>query len=161
MERIGIGYDIHRLTEGRKLILGGVEIPFKKGLLGHSDADVLTHAVCDALLGALGKGDIGEHFPDTDSRYKDVSSLSLLKKVVEWVGRDGYRIMNLDTIVIAEKPNLKAVKPDIRAMLAQHLFISEETVNIKAKTTEGLGFGSGGEDAIAAHAVVLLSKKEG
>ncbi|MCX5680871.1 MAG: 2-C-methyl-D-erythritol 2,4-cyclodiphosphate synthase [Candidatus Omnitrophica bacterium] len=160
MERIGIGYDIHRLVEGRKLILGGVEIPFEKGLLGHSDADVLTHAVCDALLGALGKGDIGEHFPDTDSRYKDVSSLSLLKKVMEWVGREGYAIVNLDTIVIAEKPNLKSVKPDIRATLARHLFVKEEAINIKAKTTEGLGFGPNGEDAIAAHVIVLLSKKE-
>jgi 2-C-methyl-D-erythritol 2,4-cyclodiphosphate synthase len=148
-------------VEGRKLILGGVEIPFKKGLLGHSDADVLTHAICDALLGALGKGDIGEHFPDTDSRYKDVSSLNLLKKVMEWVGREGYRVVNLDTIVIAEKPNLKAVKPDIRATLAQHLYISEGVINIKAKTTEGLGFGPHGEEAIAAHAIVLLSKRNG
>lgn len=159
MERIGIGYDIHRLGKGRKLILGGVEIPFEKGLLGHSDADVLTHAVCDALLGAIGKGDIGEHFPDTDSRYKDVSSLILLKKVVEWVGRDGYTIVNLDTVVITEKPNLSSVKPDIRASLAKNLYINEEAVNIKAKTTEGLGFGPKGEEAIAAYAVVSLSKK--
>ena len=158
MERIGSGYDIHLLVEGRKLILGGVEIPFPKGLLGHSDADVLTHAVCDALLGALGKGDIGEHFPDTDPQYKDISSLVLLKKVKELMDHEGYQIMNIDTIVIAEKPNLKSVKAQIRSSLAQNLNIKENAVNIKAKTNEGLGFGPKAEEAIAAYAVVLLSK---
>lgn len=159
MERIGIGYDIHRLVEGRKLILGGIEIPSPKGLLGHSDADVLTHAVCDALLGAIGKGDIGEHFPDTDSRYKDVSSLILLKKVEEWVARDGYSVSNLDVVIITDKPNLSSVKADIRTSLAKRLYVDEDAVNIKAKTTEGFGFGPKGEEAIAAYAVVLLSKK--
>lgn len=159
MERIGIGYDIHRLVIGRKLILGGIEIPFEKGLQGHSDADVLTHAVCDALLGALGKGDIGEHFPDTDLQYKNISSLVLLKKVMELVGREGFTVINLDTIIIAEKPNLRAVKAGIRSSLAKHLHVRDEAVSIKAKTTEGLGFGPSGDEAIAAQAVVLLSKE--
>ena len=159
MERIGFGYDIHRLAEGRKLILGGLEIPFKKGLLGHSDADVLTHAICDALLGALAKGDIGEHFPDTDSQYKDISSLVLLKKVKALIERDGYAIANLDTVIIAEKPNLKPFKPKMRALLAEALDIPLGAVSVKAKTHEGLGFGPNNEDAIVAHAVVLLKTK--
>ncbi len=158
MKRIGIGYDIHRLVEGRKLVLGGLEIPYPKGLLGHSDADALTHAICDALLGALGQGDIGEHFPDTDARYKQISSLILLKSVKKLVDQEGYSIVNVDTIVIAEKPNLKPYKPKMRTLLAECLGIQPETINIKAKTQEGLGFGAYGEEAIAAHAIVLLSK---
>lgn len=159
MERVGIGYDIHRLVVGRKLILGGIEIPFEKGLQGHSDADVLTHAVCDALLGAVGKSDIGEHFPDTDLQYKNISSLVLLKKVMELVGREGFVVVNLDTIIIAEKPNLRAVKASIRSSLAKHLRVRDDAINVKAKTTEGLGFGLSGDEAIAAQAIVLLAKE--
>jgi len=158
MKRIGIGYDIHRLVEGRKLVLGGLEIPFKKGLLGHSDADVLTHAICDALLGALGEGDIGEHFPDTDARYKHISSFILLKEVKKLVDSHGYGIVNVDTTVIAEQPNLKPFKPKIRALLAEALGIPLEAMSVKAKTHEGLAFGPNGEEAIVAHAIVLLSK---
>ncbi|MFA6378286.1 MAG: 2-C-methyl-D-erythritol 2,4-cyclodiphosphate synthase [Candidatus Omnitrophota bacterium] len=158
MKRIGIGYDIHRLVEGRKLILGGLDIPFKKGLLGHSDADVLVHAICDALLGALGEGDIGEHFPDTDIRYQQISSLILLKDVKKLVDSHGYSIVNVDTTVIAEKPNLKPFKPKMRALLAEALGLHIEAVNIKAKTQEGLSFGPNGEEAMVAHAIVLLSK---
>ena len=158
MQRIGIGYDLHRLAEGRKLVLGGVEVPFDKGLLGHSDADVLTHAVCDALLGALGQGDIGEHFPDTDAQYKNISSMVLLKHVKELLDNKGYAIVNLDTVVIAEKPNLKLFKSKIKASLAKALGVKEDAVGVKAKTNEGLGFGPKGEEAIAATAVVLLAK---
>jgi 2-C-methyl-D-erythritol 2,4-cyclodiphosphate synthase len=158
MMRVGIGYDIHRLVDGRKLILGGLEIPFKKGLLGHSDADVLTHAICDALLGALGQGDIGEHFPDTDARYKQISSLILLKNVKKFVDNEGYVIVNIDTTVIAEQPNLKPFKSKIRTLLAESLGLEPEVISIKAKTQEGLGFGTSGEDAMIAHAIVLLSK---
>jgi 2-C-methyl-D-erythritol 2,4-cyclodiphosphate synthase len=158
MKRIGMGYDIHRLVEGRKLILGGLDIPYKKGLLGHSDADVLTHAICDALLGALGEGDIGEHFPDTDPRYKQISSLILLKDVKKLVDRHGYSIVNVDTTVIAEQPNLKPFKPKMCVLLAEALGISPEVISIKAKTQEGLGFGLHGEEAMVAHAIVLLSK---
>ena len=161
MERIGIGYDLHRLTEGRKLVLGGLEIPFKKGLVGHSDADVLTHAICDALLGAIGKGDIGEHFPDTDDEYKGISSMILLDKVKNLVDAQSLKIMNLDTIVIADEPNLKPFKAKIKLSLAQALNLAEEQVSVKAKTTEGLGFGSGNQEAIAAHAVVLLINNGG
>ncbi|MDP8264116.1 MAG: 2-C-methyl-D-erythritol 2,4-cyclodiphosphate synthase [Candidatus Aceula lacicola] len=161
MERIGIGYDLHRLTEGRKLVLGGLEIPFKKGLVGHSDADVLTHAICDALLGAIGKGDIGEHFPDTDDEYKGISSMILLDKVKNLVDGQNLKIANLDTIIIADEPNLKPFKAKIKLSLAQALNLAEEQVSVKAKTTEGLGFGSGNQEAIAAHAVVLLINNGG
>ncbi len=160
IERIGIGYDLHRLVEGRKLVLGGLEIPFKKGLLGHSDADVLIHAICDALLGAIGKGDIGELFPDTDEKYKGVSSMTLLEQVKSFVDQENLEISNLDTIVVADEPNLKPFKGKMRLILAQALSVGEAKVNIKAKTTEGLGFGSGEQEAIAAHAVVLLIKKQ-
>ena len=158
MERVGIGYDLHRLIEGRKLILGGLEIPFKKGLVGHSDADVLTHAICDALLGAIGKGDIGEHFPDEDEQYRGISSMILLDKVKDLVVEQDFKIANIDSIIIADEPNLKVFKPKIKASLAQALGLAEEQVSIKAKTTEGLGFGSGNQEAIAVHAIVLLKK---
>ncbi|MDD3375657.1 MAG: 2-C-methyl-D-erythritol 2,4-cyclodiphosphate synthase [Candidatus Omnitrophica bacterium] len=158
MERIGIGYDLHRLVEGRKLILGGLEIPFKKGLMGHSDADVLTHAICDAFLGAIGKGDIGEHFPDTDEQYKGISSMVLLDRVKNLVSEQGFKIANVDTIIIADEPNLKPFKSKIKLSLAQALGLSEDKINVKAKTTEGLGFGSGNQEAIVVHAVVLLKK---
>ena len=155
--RVGIGYDIHRLVKGRKLILGGVEIPFEKGLEGHSDADVLIHAVCDAILGALGEGDIGEHFPNTDPKYKGISSLILLEKVNAIVRGEGFAIDNIDTMILAEEPNLKAYKPKMREAIAKTLGIDPSCVNIKATTQEGIGFGAT-HDAIAAYATVLVVK---
>lgn len=156
-QRIGIGYDIHRFVEGRKLILGGVEIPFLKGLEGHSDADVLLHAICDALLGALGKGDIGEHFPNSDPRYKNISSMVLLKKVNELIQKEGYAVSNIDTIILAEEPHLKDYKSQMRFHIAYTLAIDESVVNIKATTQEGLG-AVGERQGIAAFASVLLIK---
>ncbi|MBI3649830.1 MAG: 2-C-methyl-D-erythritol 2,4-cyclodiphosphate synthase [Acidobacteria bacterium] len=153
--RIGIGYDIHRLVEGRKLILGGVEIPFDKGLFGHSDADVLAHAICDALLGAAALGDIGSHFPDTDPRFAGASSLDLLAHIVELISERGYKIANLDCIVMAERPKLKPHIPAIRESLAAVLRLEVEQVSVKAKTSEGLEAVGRGE-AMAAHAVVLF-----
>jgi 2-C-methyl-D-erythritol 2,4-cyclodiphosphate synthase len=153
--RVGIGYDIHRLAEGRKLILGGVEIPFEKGLLGHSDSDVLTHAVCDALLGAAALGDIGAHFPDTDARYRGAASLDLLARVVELITERGYRVANVDAVVLAERPRLRPHVAAIRERLASALRVDIDSVSVKAKTGEGLGPVGAGE-AMAAHAVALL-----
>jgi 2-C-methyl-D-erythritol 2,4-cyclodiphosphate synthase len=153
--RIGIGYDIHRLVEGRKLILGGVEIPFEKGLLGHSDSDVLTHAICDALLGAAALGDIGSHFPDTDQRFKGASSLALLTRVVELISERGYKIANIDSVVMAERPKLKPHIQAIRESLAAVLRIDLDQVSVKAKTSEGLE-SVGRNEAMAAHAVALV-----
>ena len=158
--RIGIGYDIHRLIEGRKLILGGVEIPFEKGLLGHSDSDVLTHAICDALLGAVALGDIGSHFPDTDPRWTGASSLEFLARVVELVSERGYRVANIDAIVVAEQPKLMPFVQSIREKLAPVLQLDVDQVSIKAKTNEGLESVGKGE-AIAAQAVVLLISSSG
>ena len=154
--RIGIGYDIHRLVEGRKLVLGGVEIPFEKGLLGHSDSDVLTHAICDALLGAAALGDIGIHFPDSDPQWAGASSLDLLARVVEMLTERGYEVANVDATVIAEQPKLA---PHIRAMrekLATILRTDVSRVSVKAKTHEGLESVGRGE-AIAAQAVTMIS----
>jgi len=154
--RIGIGYDIHRLVEGRKLMLGGVDVPFEKGLLGHSDSDVLTHAICDALLGAAALGDIGTHFPDSDPRWAGVSSLEFLARVVELVSQKGYRIGNVDATVMAERPKLM---PYVQAMcenLGRVLKIDSDQINIKAKTNEGMESVGRGE-AIAAQAVALLT----
>ncbi len=153
--RVGLGYDIHRLIKGRKLILGGVAIPYSKGLLGHSDADVLLHAVCDALLGAAGLGDIGEHFPNTDGRYKNISSVILLSKVNALIKKQGFRIGNIDAVVLAEEPNLKLYKPKMRLVISKTLGMKENQVNIKATTQEGLGFGKT-KDAIAAYATAGL-----
>lgn len=153
--RIGTGYDIHRLVEGRKLVLGGVEIPFEKGLLGHSDSDVLTHAICDALLGAAALGDIGTHFPDNDPRWAGASSLEFLSRVVEMLTEKGYRVHNVDATVMAERPKLRPYVEAIRERLASVLQIDPDSVNIKAKTNEGLESVGRGE-AIAAQAVVLL-----
>jgi 2-C-methyl-D-erythritol 2,4-cyclodiphosphate synthase len=155
MVRVGIGYDVHQLVRGRKLILGGVEIPFEKGLFGHSDADVLTHAICDAILGALGLGDIGKHFPDTDPAYKGIYSLTLLELVVGFMQQRQYEIGNVDATMIAEKPKLSKYMEQIRAKLAAVLQTSPENVNIKATTNEGLGFAGRGE-GIAAQAIVNL-----
>ncbi len=153
--RIGIGYDIHRLVEKRKLILGGIEIPFDKGLAGHSDADVLTHAICDALLGAAGMGDIGEHFPDSDPAFKDIYSIRLLEKTWEMVSQRGFRIFNIDTTVFAEAPRLGPFKQAIAEKISLTVDLPPECVNIKATTTEGLGFVGSGE-GIAAMCVVML-----
>jgi 2-C-methyl-D-erythritol 2,4-cyclodiphosphate synthase len=154
--RIGIGYDIHRLVEGRKLVLGGVEIAFEKGLLGHSDSDVLTHAICDALLGAAALGDIGTHFPDTDAQWAGASSLDFLARVVELLADRGYRVANVDATVMAERPKLKPHIQAIRERLASELRVDVDQVSVKAKTSEGLESVGRGE-AIAAHAVALLT----
>ena len=152
--RIGHGYDVHRLTEGRALILGGVQIPYEKGLLGHSDADVLLHAIADALLGALALGDIGKHFPDSDARYKGISSLLLLKHTVELVREKGYSVGNIDATVIAQRPKLASFIPTMRENIAEALGVDVSRVSVKATTEEGLGF-SGVGDGMAAHAVAL------
>ena len=153
--RIGIGYDVHQLQTGRKLILGGVTIPHVTGLLGHSDADVLVHAICDALLGAAALGDIGRHFPDSDQRYKNIDSLKLLYVVKKKITESGYIIGNLDCTIIAEKPRLSDFIPQMCVNIAQVLEIDLTQINIKATTTEKLGF-AGREEGVAAEAAVLL-----
>jgi 2-C-methyl-D-erythritol 2,4-cyclodiphosphate synthase len=155
--RIGFGYDVHRLTEGRPLILGGIAIDYYKGLDGHSDADVLTHAVIDALLGAAGKGDIGRHFPDTDPQYKGINSLKLLEKALELVKADGFILNNLDATIVAQQPKLEAHLPAMRRKLAEIFASTENRVNIKATTTESLGF-CGRMEGIEAYAVLSLGK---
>lgn len=156
--RIGIGYDSHRLVEGRKLILGGIHIPFQKGLLGHSDGDALSHAIIDSIIGALGLGDIGKHFPDTDQRWKDVSSIELLKYVVEFTKVNGYEVSWIDSVVIAEKPKLSEYIERMREALSES-GIPQASINIKAKTNEGMGF-IGSEEGIVAYAVCLLRRIE-
>ena len=156
--RIGHGYDVHRLTQGRKLILGGVEIPFDLGLLGHSDADVLTHAVMDALLGAAGLGDIGRLFPDTDPAYAGADSLVLLDAVMERLRAAGYRVGNVDATVLAQRPKLAPHIPAMRANLARRMGVDADRVNVKATTEEKLGFTGAGE-GMAAHAVCLLEEE--
>lgn len=153
--RIGQGYDVHRLAEGRKLILGGVDIPWERGLLGHSDADVLTHAVMDALLGAAGLGDIGTHFPDSDPAYAGADSLKLLEHVAKLLGEQGFSIKNVDATVLAQKPKLAPHIPRMRENLARAMGVGPEQVNVKATTEEGLGFTGSGE-GMAAHAVCLI-----
>ena len=153
--RVGLGYDVHKLVEGRQLILGGIDIPFKKGLLGHSDADVLTHAVCDALLGAAQLGDIGLHFPDTDPEYKDISSIKLLHKVYRMLNEKGFTIVNIDTVIFAEAPKLSAFRQAMQTTLAKALNLTTDQLNIKATTTEGLGMIGQGE-GIGAMVVVLI-----
>ncbi|MCR5089955.1 MAG: 2-C-methyl-D-erythritol 2,4-cyclodiphosphate synthase [Oscillospiraceae bacterium] len=156
--RVGHGYDVHRLTEGRALILGGVSIPYELGLLGHSDADVLTHAVMDALLGAAGLGDIGQHFPDHDDRYLGADSLMLLKNVCELLKEKNYRVENVDATVIAQRPKLMPYLPQMRENLAAVMEIAVDAVNIKATTEEKLGF-TGEGLGMAAHAVALIEKQ--
>ncbi|HJC39986.1 MAG TPA: 2-C-methyl-D-erythritol 2,4-cyclodiphosphate synthase [Candidatus Intestinimonas pullistercoris] len=155
--RIGHGYDVHRLVPGRKLILGGVEVPFDRGLLGHSDADVLTHAVMDALLGAAGLGDIGKLFPDSDPAYAGISSLLLLDRVAQRLREAGWQVGNVDATVLAQQPKLAPHIPKMRQNLARHLGILQEQVNVKATTEEGLGFTGAGQ-GMAAHAVCLLEQ---
>ena len=156
--RMGHGYDVHRLAEGRRLILGGVDIPWDRGLLGHSDADVLTHAVMYALLGAAGLGDIGKHFPDTDPAYKGADSLKLLARVAALLEERGYAVGNVDATILAQRPKLAPHIPAMRENLARVMGISPDQVNVKATTEEGLGFTGSGE-GMAAHAVCLLMNK--
>lgn len=155
--RIGHGYDVHRLVEGRKLILGGVDIPWEKGLLGHSDADVLTHAVMDALLGAAGLGDIGKHFPDTDPAYAGADSVKLLEHVAGLLGEQGFTLGNVDATILAQRPKLAPHIPLMRDNLARAMGVDPGRVNVKATTEEGLGFTGSGE-GMAAHAVALIEK---
>jgi 2-C-methyl-D-erythritol 2,4-cyclodiphosphate synthase len=156
--RVGIGYDIHRLVPDRKLLLAGVRVPYTKGLLGHSDSDVLAHAVCDALLGAAALGDIGTHFPDNDPRWRGASSLDFLRHAVKLVGERGYRVVNLDATVVTEQPKLKPYIAAMRQQLAGVLEIDVESVSVKAKTNEGLDAVGRGE-AMAAHAVVMIATR--
>jgi 2-C-methyl-D-erythritol 2,4-cyclodiphosphate synthase len=157
--RVGIGYDIHRLVTGRKLLLGAIGIPYIKGLLGHSDGDTVIHALCDALLGALALGDIGEHFPDTDPQYQGIASSQLLKIVKELVDKHGYKINNLDVIIIAQEPKLMPFKKQIKEKLCELLGIEQDVLNIKAKTNEGLG-AVGHSEAISCFATASLVKGE-
>ncbi|BEH11900.1 MULTISPECIES: 2-C-methyl-D-erythritol 2,4-cyclodiphosphate synthase [Geobacter] len=156
--RIGHGYDVHRLVAERKLIVGGVDIPYELGLLGHSDADVLLHAISDAILGALTLGDIGKHFPDTDPRYKGADSRALLRHVMELADRHGFRLGNLDATIVAQRPKMAPHIPLMREHIAADLMADPERVNVKATTTEELGFAGRGE-GIAAYAVVLMEEK--
>jgi len=155
--RVGIGYDVHRLVEGRPLILGGSQIPFSKGLLGHSDADVLIHALGDAILGALGLGDLGRHFPDTDPQFKDVASMKLLAQIQAMAEEKGFCCMNVDATIVAQEPKLAPYVDTMAENISRCLKIEKGSVNIKAKTTEGLGFEGRGE-GISAYAVVLIKK---
>ena len=157
--RIGHGYDVHRLTENRKLIMGGVDIPYEKGLLGHSDADVLLHAISDALLGALALGDIGKHFPDTDERYKGADSLKLLCHVVALIKEHGYETGNIDATILCQKPKLAPYIPAMRENIAKALEMDISNVSVKATTEEKLGFTGAGE-GIAAHCIALLVKQD-
>ena len=157
MMRIGHGYDVHRLTEGRRLILGGVDIPYEKGLLGHSDADVLLHAISDALLGAAAMGDIGALFPDNDPAYEGADSLKLLECVAERIGERGYRVANIDATVLAQRPKLRPYIDTMRGNIASACGVDIDAVSVKATTEEGLGFTGTGE-GMAAHAVCLIEK---
>jgi 2-C-methyl-D-erythritol 2,4-cyclodiphosphate synthase len=156
--KIGIGYDVHALTAGRPLILGGVHVPYARGLAGHSDADVLTHALADALLGAVRGGDIGKLFPDTDPAYKDADSLGLLRQVGEYVHSLGFVLEDADCVIVAERPKMAPYREDMRANLAAALGVDVSCIGVKATTTEGLGF-EGAGDGIAAHAVVLVKEQ--
>lgn len=158
--RVGIGYDVHRLVPNRELILGGIKMPYDLGLLGHSDADVLTHAICDAILGAAALGDIGRHFPDTQPAYEGIDSLILLKQVKDQITDLGYAIQNVDSTIIAQRPKLAPYIPQMQQRLAETLEISTSTVNVKATTSEGLGFVGEGK-AIVAQAIVCLIQHDG
>ncbi|MDY6862074.1 MAG: 2-C-methyl-D-erythritol 2,4-cyclodiphosphate synthase [Thermodesulfobacteriota bacterium] len=156
---IGFGYDVHKLVEGRPLILGGVEIPFDKGLLGHSDADVLSHAIGDAILGALGEGDLGCHFPDSDSNYKNISSMKILIYITNILEKKGFSLINIDSTIVAQEPRLSPYISRMKSRLTYTLGIPENIINIKATTNEGLGWIGEGR-GIAAYAVVLLKEKQ-
>ncbi|MGI6221628.1 MAG: 2-C-methyl-D-erythritol 2,4-cyclodiphosphate synthase [Coriobacteriales bacterium] len=155
--RVGLGYDVHRLEEGRALIIGGVDIPYERGLLGHSDADVLSHAIGDAILGAARCGDLGKHFPPSDDRWKDADSLELLRQIVRIVGEAGFRIVDVDSVIIAQEPKMSPHREQMRANIAEALSVPVDAVGVKATTTEWLGFEGRGE-GIAAQAVALLEE---
>ena len=155
--RVGFGYDVHRLVEGRKLILGGVEIPYEKGLLGHSDADVLVHALMDAMLGAAGMGDIGRHFPDTDNQYKGIDSMLLLAKVTQLLAEAGYKVNNIDVTIVAQRPKLAGFIPQMETNIARVIGVDDTMVNVKATTTEKLGFEGEGL-GISAYAVCTIAE---
>lgn len=155
--RIGFGFDAHRLVKNRKLILGGVEVPYSKGLLGHSDADVLSHSIGDALLGAAGFNDIGCYFPDTDKKLKGISSLKILSKILQMVSKNGYKIVNIDSVVVCEEPKLNPYFPKMKEKLAKALKINKSIISLKAKTTEGMGL-TGKKQGIASYSMVLLQK---
>jgi len=155
--RMGFGYDVHPFVSGRPLVLGGIQIPYLFGLKGHSDADVLIHAICDALLGAIAEGDIGRHFPDTDPQYRDIKSTILLKKVMDKVREKGFHLLNIDATIVAQKPKFSDIIPRMVKEIADVLEIETERINVKATTTEGLGF-IGREEGIAAYAVALVGK---
>lgn len=157
--RIGFGYDVHEFAVNRKLIIGGVEVEYHKGLAGHSDADVLLHAICDALLGALALGDIGKHFPNTDSKYKNIDSKILLDKTYNLVKDNGYLLGNIDSTIVIQEPKMAPYIPSMRKVIAEILNIGVEQISIKATTSEGLGFEGRGE-GVSAYAIVLLNKKE-
>lgn len=157
--RIGMGYDVHKLVEGRKLIIGGVDIPYEKGLLGHSDADVLLHAIMDALLGAAALGDIGKHFPDTDEKYKGISSIKLMEHVGELLAKEGFIIGNIDSTIIAQRPKMAPYREQMRENIAKALKISVNQVGVKATTEEGMGFTGAGE-GISSQAIALLETVE-
>ncbi len=160
MLRIGIGYDVHKFGKGIPLILGGIEVPFEFGLIGHSDGDVLTHSICDAILGALCLGDIGEHFPNSDESLRGISSLKLLEKVKDLATSEGYEIVNIDSTVIAQEPKLSPYKFAIREKLSETLSIPLSAISVKATTTEGLGF-EGRKEGISAQSIVLLRRSDG
>lgn len=157
--RVGFGYDVHRLVEERKLILGGVEVPYEKGLLGHSDADVLVHALMDAMLGAAGMGDIGRHFPDTDNQYKGIDSMLLLERVTQLLSEAGYKVNNIDVTVVAQRPKLAGFIPQMVANIARVVGVEESMVNVKATTTEKLGFEGEGL-GISAYAVCTIAENK-
>jgi 2-C-methyl-D-erythritol 2,4-cyclodiphosphate synthase len=156
--RVGFGYDVHALVAGRPLFLGGIEIPYSLGLQGHSDADVLVHAICDALLGAIGEGDIGKHFPDTDPQYRDIRSTVLLKRVINKIKEKGFHLVNIDATLVAQRPKLSELIPRMVKQIADVLDIEPGRVNVKATTTEGLGF-AGREEGIGAYAVALVEEE--
>ena len=156
--RVGMGYDVHPFVENRPLILGGITIPHHHGLAGHSDADCLVHAICDALLGAIAAGDLGQHFPDTDPQYKGIASLVLLQRVTEMVARKGWKITNIDATIVAQAPRLASYRAQMEERIAATVGVEHERVNVKATTTEGLGF-TGRNEGIAAYAVVLVEAR--
>jgi len=155
--RIGVGYDVHQLVEGRRLFLGGIEIPFHKGLLGHSDGDVLIHAICDAVLGAINEGDIGTHFPDTDNSIKGIESTKILLHVTDLARKKGYTVVNIDAVVAAQEPKIAPIRDAMRRSIAGIIGISDDRISIKGKTTEGLGF-VGRREGIEVYAVALLDE---
>ena len=157
--RVGIGYDVHRLVAGRKLILGGVEIPHNKGLLGHSDADVLSHAIGDAMLGAANLGDLGKHFPDSDAQFAGISSLNILNRINRLIRKAGYKIGNIDSILVIQKPKVAGYLSEMQHQLSNCLEITTNYISIKATTTEGLGF-AGASEGVAAHAIVMLDEDD-